>query len=109
MRLLRKAGVEVSHGLLAEEAAALNRDFNWYIINRRPWVVAKIALSLDGKIVTPPRDDRWLTSPEARRVAHELRWESDAILIGAETARADNPQLTVRLPGRKGKSSRGAS
>ena len=103
MRLLKKAGIKVSHGLLAREAAALNRDFNWYITKRRPWVVAKIALSLDGKIVAPPKDDRWLTSPEARQAAHELRWEADAILIGAETARADNPQLTVRLPGRKGK------
>jgi diaminohydroxyphosphoribosylaminopyrimidine deaminase/5-amino-6-(5-phosphoribosylamino)uracil reductase len=103
MRLLKKAGIGVTHGLLAKEAAALNRDFNWYITKRRPWVVAKIALSLDGKIVTPPDDDRWLTSPEARRAAHELRWDSDAILIGAETARADNPQLTVRLPGRQGK------
>jgi diaminohydroxyphosphoribosylaminopyrimidine deaminase/5-amino-6-(5-phosphoribosylamino)uracil reductase len=102
-RLLKKAGVEVSHGLLADEAAAMNRDFNWYITHRRPWVVAKIALSLDGKITTPANDDRWLTSPEARIAAHELRWESDAILVGAETARQDNPRLTVRLPGRKGK------
>jgi diaminohydroxyphosphoribosylaminopyrimidine deaminase/5-amino-6-(5-phosphoribosylamino)uracil reductase len=102
-RLLKSAGVEVSHGLLAKEAAEINRDFNWYITRRRPWVVAKIALSLDGRITTPPGDDRWLTSPEARRAAHELRWESDAILIGAETARADNPKLTVRLAGRKGK------
>lgn len=99
-RLLRDAGVNVSSGALADEAAALNRDFNWSIVQRRPWVVAKIALSLDGKITTPPGDDRWLTSPEARRAAHELRWESDAILIGAETARRDNPQLTVRLPGK---------
>ncbi len=103
LRLLRAAGVEVSHGLLAEEATALNRDFNWWIVQRRPWVVAKIALSLDGRIVTPAGDDRWLTSAAARKVAHELRWESDAILIGAETARQDNPRLTVRLPGRKRK------
>jgi len=107
MRLLRSAGVEVSSGLLAAEATALNRDFNWWIVRRRPWVVAKIALSLDGRIVTPPgartRVDRWLTSPAARTLAHELRWESDAILIGAETARRDNPRLTVRLPGLRGK------
>ncbi len=103
MRLLRAAGVNVSSGLLAEEANALNRDFNWWIVRRRPWVVAKIALSLDGRIVTPPDDDRWLTSPQARSAAHELRWESDAILVGAETARQDNPRLTVRLPGKKGK------
>jgi len=102
-RLLRSAGVCVSSGLLAAEAASLNRDFNGWIVHHRPWVVAKIALSLDGRIVAPPRDDRWLTSPAARTVAHELRWESDAILIGAETARQDNPRLTVRLPGRRGK------
>jgi diaminohydroxyphosphoribosylaminopyrimidine deaminase/5-amino-6-(5-phosphoribosylamino)uracil reductase len=103
MRLLRKAGVEVSAGLLANEATGLNRDFNWWIIHRRPWVVAKIALSMDGRITSPAGDDRWLTSAAARAVAHELRWESDAILIGAETARQDDPRLTVRLPGRKGK------
>jgi diaminohydroxyphosphoribosylaminopyrimidine deaminase/5-amino-6-(5-phosphoribosylamino)uracil reductase len=103
MRLLRAAGVEVSHGLLAEEAAALNRDFNWWIVRRRPWVVAKIALSLDGRIVAPSGDDRWLTSPAARKMAHELRWESDAILVGAETVRQDDPRLTVRLRGRRGK------
>jgi diaminohydroxyphosphoribosylaminopyrimidine deaminase/5-amino-6-(5-phosphoribosylamino)uracil reductase len=103
VRILERAGVKVSHALLAKEANELNRDFNWSITMRRPWVVAKIALSLDGRITPPPDDDRWLTSPEARRAAHELRWESDAILIGAETARADNPRLTVRLPGRKGK------
>jgi len=103
LRLLRSAGVAVSSGLLAAETAALNHDFNWWITRRRPWVVAKIALSLDGRIVAPPCDDRWLTSPAARITAHELRWESDAILIGAETARKDNPQLTIRLPGRHGK------
>jgi diaminohydroxyphosphoribosylaminopyrimidine deaminase/5-amino-6-(5-phosphoribosylamino)uracil reductase len=107
MRLLRAAGVEVSSGLLAGEAMALNRDFNWWIVHRKPWVVAKIALSLDGRIVTPKgartRVDRWLTSAAARRVAHELRWESDAILVGAETARQDDPRLTVRLPGQRRK------
>jgi len=103
MHLLRAAGIEISSGLLAEEATALNRDFNWWIVQHRPWVVAKIALSLDGRIVAPPDGDRWLTSHAARKAAHELRWESDAILVGAETARQDNPRLTVRLPGKRGK------
>ncbi len=102
-RLLRAAGIEVSSGLLADEAAALNRDFQLVDRPAPPWVVAKIALSLDGRIVTPDGDDRWLTSPAARQAAHELRWEADAILVGAETARRDNPRLTVRLPGRRGK------
>ncbi len=99
VRLLRAAGVEVAHGLLAGEAAALNRDFNWWIARRRPWVVAKIALSLDGKIAAAAGDDRWLTSAAAREMAHRLRFESDAILVGGETARRDDPRLTVRLPG----------
>jgi len=102
-RLLRAAGVKVSSGLLAKEAAALNRDFNWWIVHHRPWVVAKIALSLDGRITAPLSDDHWLTSPPARKRAHELRWQSDAILVGGETARRDNPRLTVRLPGKSGK------
>jgi len=102
-QLLRAAGVEVSSGLLEKEATALNYDFNWWIVRRRPWVVAKIALSLDGRIAAPPGDNRWLTSIAARKMAHELRWEADAILVGSETARQDNPRLTVRLPGRRGK------
>ena len=105
-RILRATGISVSTGLMAEEAVALNRDFNFWIAHHRPWVVAKIALSLDGRIVAPASDERWLTSPAAREAAHELRWESDAILIGAETARADNPKLTIRLPDQPGLPSR---
>ena len=101
--ILRKAGVKVAAGLFAEESAALNRAFNHWIVTGRPWVTAKIALGLDGTISPRPGDDRWLTSAPARRLAHELRWECDAILVGGETARTDDPRLTVRLPGRKGK------
>ena len=69
-RLLRAAGVEVSSGLFAEEAAALNRDFNWWIVRQRPWVVAKIALSLDGRTSSRRRfGDDPLVSP---RPPHEL-------------------------------------
>jgi diaminohydroxyphosphoribosylaminopyrimidine deaminase/5-amino-6-(5-phosphoribosylamino)uracil reductase len=100
---LRAAGIKVSHGQLADETAALNRDFNWWIVHRRPWVVAKIALSLDGRIVAPEAAERWLTSPAARTMAHRLRLESDAVLVGGETARRDNPKLTVRLPRGEGR------
>lgn len=99
--LLRAAGVKVASGLCAAESADLNRAFNRWIVTGRPWVTAKVALSLDGRIAVRPGDDRWLTGPEARRIAHELRWESDAILVGGETVRCDDPQLTVRLPGKK--------
>lgn len=101
LTILRRAGITVTSGVLAKEAAALNRDFNHWITTGMPWVVAKIAMSLDGRIM--PRTGRWLTGAKARRVAHELRWQSDAIVVGAETVRIDNPQLTIRLPGRKGK------
>lgn len=100
LTLLRRAGIAVASGVLADEAQALNRDFNQWIVTGKPWVVAKIAMSLDGRIALPAGRGRWLTGPAARRVAHQLRWESDAILVGAETVRVDNPQLTVRLPGR---------
>ena len=99
--ILRKAGIAVATGLLAEESAELNRAFNHWIVTRRPWVTAKIARSLDGKIAARPGDDRWLTGPASRRLAHELRRESDAIVVGGETARQDNPKLTIRLPGQR--------
>ncbi|MDE1171868.1 MAG: bifunctional diaminohydroxyphosphoribosylaminopyrimidine deaminase/5-amino-6-(5-phosphoribosylamino)uracil reductase RibD [Verrucomicrobium sp.] len=99
--VLRAAGVRVATGLMAEESNRMNRAFNHFIVTRRPWVTAKIALSLDGKIAPPPGHSPWLTSEAARRTAHLLRWECDAILVGGETARADNPRLTVRLPGKR--------
>ncbi|HEY8966817.1 MAG TPA: bifunctional diaminohydroxyphosphoribosylaminopyrimidine deaminase/5-amino-6-(5-phosphoribosylamino)uracil reductase RibD, partial [Candidatus Methylacidiphilales bacterium] len=100
-RILRKAGIEVAQGLLAKESAALNRAFNKWIVARRPWVTAKIALALDGSIAPRDGDDPWLTSSAARKQAHRLRLEADAIVVGGETARRDNPRLTVRL-GREG-------
>ncbi len=96
---LRRAGMQVDCGLLANESAEMNRDFNHWITTDRPWVVGKIAQSLDGRIKTPETDDRWLSSKESLLRAHQLRLEADAIMIGAETARVDNPHLTVRLPG----------
>ena len=103
LALLAGEGVEVVQDLLGEEARDLNRPFVRWITSGRPWVVQKSASSLDGRIGTRTGDDRWLSGPASRRMAHRLRWESDAILIGAETARRDDPALTVRLPGGKGK------
>ncbi len=93
---LRAAGLEVVPGILAAEAAALNRAFNKWIVTGLPLVIAKCALSLDGRITRLPSEGPWLTSERSRADAHRLRARVDAILIGAGTLRADNPRLTVR-------------
>jgi len=97
-RILRAARIAVTRGLLGEECAALNRAFNHWITTRRPWVIAKCAMSLDGRLTRPPGESSWLTRPAARRHAQQLRARVDAILVGAATIRADNPRLTVRGP-----------
>lgn len=95
---LRKHGIQVTPGVLAEECAHLNRAFNHWITTGQPWVIAKIAMSLDGRISPHPRyGSRRITSSAAIRRAHLYRLMSDAIIVGAETVRKDNPRLTVRL------------
>jgi diaminohydroxyphosphoribosylaminopyrimidine deaminase/5-amino-6-(5-phosphoribosylamino)uracil reductase len=93
---LQKAGIKVVTGVLEEECALLNEAFNKWIRTGRPFVLAKCGMSLDGRLTRPRGESRWLTSPGARRDAHLLRRQVDAIIIGAETARADNPKLTLR-------------
>jgi len=95
--LLKKAGLNVRTGVLAKECSALNEAFNKWIRTRRPFVIAKCGMSLDGRLSTPPNEKRWITSAASRRHARELRAQVDAILIGAGTLRADDPRLTVRL------------
>lgn len=94
--ILEAGGVEVRTGVLGDECARLNRAFNRWIVTGRPWVIAKAALTLDGRLTRPPGEDRWLSGPTARAHAHRQRARMDAILIGAGTLRADNPRLTVR-------------
>jgi diaminohydroxyphosphoribosylaminopyrimidine deaminase/5-amino-6-(5-phosphoribosylamino)uracil reductase len=96
---LRAAGVAVETGVLAAEARALNAGFLSRIERGRPWVTLKLAASLDGRIAMSTGESRWITGPEARARVHLMRAETDAILIGAGAARADDPALDVRLPG----------
>lgn len=93
---LERAGLDVRSGVLAEECSALNETYNKWITTRRPFVIAKCGMSLDGRLSPAPGEPRWITSAASRRHAHQLRAQVDAILIGAETLRADNPRLTVR-------------
>ena len=94
--ILRQHGIDVVTGVLESECVHLNRAFFKWITSKRPWVVAKAAVSLDGRLTRPPGEGQWLTGTEARRDAHRLRAECDAILIGTGTLRADNPSLTIR-------------
>ena len=96
IKLLTKAGLQVRTGILAAECSELNEAFNKWIQTGRPFVIAKCGMSLDGRLTAPPSEGRWLTSPASRRHAHRLRAQVDAILVGAETIRTDDPQLTVR-------------
>jgi diaminohydroxyphosphoribosylaminopyrimidine deaminase/5-amino-6-(5-phosphoribosylamino)uracil reductase len=93
---LRAAGLAVSVGLQSREAERLNEKYLHYMRTGRPFVHLKLAASLDGKIATRTGDSRWITGPESRVEVHQFRHEYDAILIGAGTARADDPLLTDR-------------
>src|SRR5436190_4299354 len=93
---LRNAGVKVREGILADECSRINEAFNKWIVCGRPFVIAKCGMSLDGRLTRPEGEPRWITSATARRHTQTLRGQTDAILIGAETLRIDNPRLTVR-------------
>lgn len=94
--VLRRAGVRTEIGLLGDAAAALNAPFYKLARERRPWVTLKWAQSLDGKIATRTGDSKWISDEAARAHAHRTRGRVDAILIGIETARRDDPILTCR-------------
>jgi diaminohydroxyphosphoribosylaminopyrimidine deaminase/5-amino-6-(5-phosphoribosylamino)uracil reductase len=96
---LRAAGVDVEHGLLEAEASEDLRGFLLRTVQDRPLVTLKLASTLDGKIATGAGESRWITGPEARRMAHVLRGRHDAVLAGVGTVMADNPELTCRIAG----------
>lgn len=96
---LTAAGIEVTCGLLENEARELNAPYLKRLNTGRPWVIAKWAMTLDGKIASRVGSSRWISSELSRAEAHGLRGRVDAILIGSRTAAADDPLLTVRPPG----------
>ena len=100
IRALRAAGVTVDVGVCADEVRALLAPYIKHRSTGRPWVVLKLAATLDGRIAGPDGSSRWITGEAARADAHRLRAESDAVIVGAGTVRADDPSLTVRhVPG----------
>lgn len=96
IRELQAAGIKVKTGVLEADCSRLNEAFNKWIATGRPFVIAKCGMSLDGRLTRLPNEDRWTTSAASRRRAMQLRAQVDAILIGAETLRRDNPRLTTR-------------
>ena len=100
---LRRHGVAVLPGVLAAECDRLNAAWFTFIREGRPHVTLKAAVTLDGRTATRTGDSRWVTGAEARAWVHRLRDRVDAVLVGAGTARADDPALTTRLPGGRGR------
>ncbi|MEU3991890.1 bifunctional diaminohydroxyphosphoribosylaminopyrimidine deaminase/5-amino-6-(5-phosphoribosylamino)uracil reductase RibD [Streptomyces platensis] len=93
---LRRSGVEVRSGLLAEQAAEANHAWLTAVVTRRPHVTLKLATTLDGRIAARDGSSRWITGPRARRDTHRLRARVDAIAVGSSTVLADDPALTAR-------------
>ncbi len=98
--ILERAGIQVTRGILEKECDHLIRGFRLNMLEGRSWVIAKSAMSLDGRISRSPERSKWLTNERSRSFVHTLRAECDAILTGGNTVRLDNPALTIREPDR---------
>nr|WP_026587677.1 bifunctional diaminohydroxyphosphoribosylaminopyrimidine deaminase/5-amino-6-(5-phosphoribosylamino)uracil reductase RibD [Bacillus sp. NSP9.1] len=99
IKMLQEAGIEVTTGVLKEQAEELNEKFMHFMRTGLPYVTLKAAASLDGKTATSTGDSKWITSSEARMDAHKYRKNHQSILVGVGTIKADDPSLTCRLPG----------
>lgn len=98
---LRKAGIKISYGLLMAEARRLNEAFVTFHEKKRPFIVLRFAASLDGKIATRTGHSQWISNQESRTFERQLRGTYHAILVGAGTVLADNPNLGTRIPGKR--------
>lgn len=96
VQLLQSAGIDVNVGLLEKESIALNEIFFYYITQKKPFVIAKWAMSLDGKTIVNESDDKQISNENSKQITHEIRQQVDAILVGANTMLIDNPELTAR-------------
>jgi len=96
---LRQAGIDVEVGVLEDEARWLSAPYLKLNETGRPWVIAKWAMTLDGKIAARTGDSQWISHPESRKIVHAIRGRVDAVIVGRQTAAHDNPRLTARPPG----------
>jgi diaminohydroxyphosphoribosylaminopyrimidine deaminase / 5-amino-6-(5-phosphoribosylamino)uracil reductase len=96
---LQAAGIEVEIGLMEAEARRLNAPYLKLVTTGRPWIIAKWAMTLDGKIATAAGDSRWISGEASRNIVQQLRGRVDGILIGSGTAKMDDPLLTARPAG----------
>jgi diaminohydroxyphosphoribosylaminopyrimidine deaminase/5-amino-6-(5-phosphoribosylamino)uracil reductase len=99
---LKKQGIDISSGLCEDRAKKLNEAFIKYVQEKRPFVIIKCAATLDGRIATRTGDSRWVSGEESRAFVHRLRHAVDAIMVGIDTIKKDDPKLTTRLIGMKG-------
>lgn len=95
-KILKQGGIEVVSGVCREECERLLRPFSKRIKTGLPWVIAKTAMSLDGRTTRPPGEGQWLSNIDSRALVHQIRARVDAIIVGGKTARIDNPRLTIR-------------
>ena len=103
LEFLQHNGIQVTKGVCEKQAQKQNEAFIKYIRTGQPFVIAKCAATLDGRIATRTGDSKWVTGEAARKFVHTLRHAVDAIMVGINTVRKDNPSLTTRLDDRKGK------
>ena len=96
--ILREAGIDVTVGVRENECREMNESFFWWVRERRPFVILKMAMTLDGKIATADGVSKWISGPQARDYVQMLRRGADAVMVGGSTARTDNPSLLVRTP-----------
>lgn len=99
---LRNKGIEVTFGVCEKEAKKQNEIFIKYIKTKRPFVIVKCASTLDGKIATKTGDSKWVSCEESRQFVHRLRHYTDAIMVGIDTVKRDDPKLTTRINGMNG-------
>ena len=99
IEILRRAGLDVEVGILEKECRRLNEAFCKYILKKEPFVILKVAATLDGKIATRNGDSKWISGEASRRFVHRLRDQVDGVLVGIGTVLKDDPMLTARIRG----------